>query len=62
MNKMARNMLIESTKTTWCANGDVYRETLYTVWGPHPDADSCLSCFGAKMVQDWYQREQYHNI
>lgn len=61
-HKIARNMVIDTTSITWTASGDTRRQTIYSVWEQFPKTESCLSCYGAKMLQDWRQREQYHNL
>lgn len=59
--RMARNMLITSDRVIWQANGDVLRYREYSVWPVFQEEESCLSAFGAKMVQDWYQRKEFSN-
>lgn len=62
VSKMARNMLVKREEVTWYANGDVTRATLYDIQFNNMPEETCLSVYGNKMVQDWYQRSQYQRL
>jgi len=62
VSKLARNMLVKKTEITWYPNGDVTRALLYDLQFNNLPEETCLSVYGNKMVQDWYQRLQYKNL
>lgn len=62
MNKVARNMVIQTTIITWFADGTVAINRPYDVQLTSLPEESCLSVFGNKMVMDWRQRDQFAHL
>lgn len=58
--KLARNMIIQQLEYRWTANGEFSINETYNVFTyPCPDGVPALNVYGAKMRQDWKQREQF---